>query len=121
MTLLTQEITQIGVINAVNKMNKIEIPSIPNLNFIKPLIQLTSSTNWKFATVLSNEYHRNNTIKKFTKLVKRETYIAPLFIWLLSLRVKNTKNAPIKGKNVTDDNIGTVSYTHLTLPTIYTV
>ena len=30
-----------GTISEVNKMNKIEIPSIPNLNFIKPLIQKT--------------------------------------------------------------------------------
>ena len=40
-----QEIIQIGVIKAVSKINKIEIPSIPNLNLIKPLIQLNSSMN----------------------------------------------------------------------------
>ena len=35
----TQEIIQIGAINAVRTMNKTDIPSIPNLNLIKPLIQ----------------------------------------------------------------------------------
>jgi hypothetical protein len=40
-----QEIIQMGVIKAVKRINKIEIPSIPNLNFIKPLIQVVSSTN----------------------------------------------------------------------------
>ena len=44
-TLLIQEIIQIGVIKAVNIINRIEIPSIPNLYFIKPLIQVISSTN----------------------------------------------------------------------------
>ena len=43
--LLIQEIIQIGVINAVKRINKIEMPSIPNLNFITPLIQVISSTN----------------------------------------------------------------------------
>ncbi len=45
LTLLIQEIIQIGVMNAVKTINKIEIPSIPNLNFINPLIQFCSSTN----------------------------------------------------------------------------
>ena len=40
-----QEIMQIGVIKAVRIINSIEIPSIPNLNFINPLIQFFSSTN----------------------------------------------------------------------------
>jgi len=39
------EIIQIGVIKAVKTINKIEIPSIPNLNFINPFIQLACSTN----------------------------------------------------------------------------
>ena len=43
--LLMQEIIQIGVMNAVKTINKIEIPSIPNLNFINPLIQSFSSMN----------------------------------------------------------------------------
>ena len=43
--LLMQEIIHIGVIKAVNTINKIEIPSIPNLNFINPLIQSFSSMN----------------------------------------------------------------------------
>ena len=41
----TQEIIQIGAINAVRTMNKTDIPSIPNLNLIKPLIQFFSSKN----------------------------------------------------------------------------
>ena len=36
---------QIGAIKVVSKINKIEIPSIPNLNFINPLIQKNSSIN----------------------------------------------------------------------------
>ena len=43
--LFIQEITHIGIINVVNTMNKIDIPSIPNLNLIKPLIQVFSSIN----------------------------------------------------------------------------
>ena len=43
--LLTHEITHIGIIKAVSKINKIDMPSIPNLNLIKPLIQTASSTN----------------------------------------------------------------------------
>ena len=45
LTLLIQEIIAIGVIKVVSKINKIEIPSIPNLNLIKPLIQKNSSIN----------------------------------------------------------------------------
>ena len=67
------EITHIGIIKAVSKINKIDIPSIPNLNLIKPLIQADSSTNWKFDEVLSKEYHKNKTRKKFAKLVNKET------------------------------------------------
>ena len=45
LTLLMQEIIQIGVINAVKIINNIEIPSIPSLNLISPLIQFFSSIN----------------------------------------------------------------------------
>jgi len=45
LTLLIQDIMQIGVINAVRTINKIDIPSMPNLNFIYPLIQFFSSIN----------------------------------------------------------------------------
>ena len=65
-----QEIIQIGVIKAVRTINKIEIPSIPNLNFMKPLIQFISSRNWKSDILLSNEYHKNRVIIRLTKLVK---------------------------------------------------
>ena len=44
-TLLIQDIMQIGVIKAVKTINKIDKPSMPNLNFIYPLIQFFSSTN----------------------------------------------------------------------------
>ena len=71
--LLIQEITHIGIIKAVSRINKIDMPSMPNLNLIKPLIQTDSSTNWKFDEVLSKEYHKNKTRKKFAKLVNKET------------------------------------------------
>ena len=45
LTLLMQEIIQIGVIKAVKTINNIEIPSTPSLNFIKSLIQDFSSIN----------------------------------------------------------------------------
>ena len=71
--LLIHEITHMGIIKAVNKINRIDIPSIPNLNLIKPLIQTASSTNWKLGKDLSNEYHKNRTRKKFAKLVNKDT------------------------------------------------
>jgi len=40
-----QEIIQIGVIKAVKTINNIEIPSTPNLNLMKSLIQDFSSIN----------------------------------------------------------------------------
>ena len=40
-----QEIIQTGVMKAVRTINKIDMPSIPNLNFINPLIQFASSIN----------------------------------------------------------------------------
>ena len=99
-----------GVIKAVKRINKIEMPSIPNLNFIKPLIQVFSSTNWKSYVVGSNEYHKNRARKKFVKLVKRDRYIEFLSLWFFSLLVKNIKNAPINGKKVIEDNIGKFIY-----------
>ena len=68
-----QEIMHIGVINAVRTINKIEIPSMPNLNFINPLIQCLSSKNWKSTEFLSKEYQRNKTNKKLATLVNKET------------------------------------------------
>ena len=64
---------QIGVIKAVRIINKIEIPSIPNLNLIKPLIQILSSINWKPVKFLSNEYHKNKAKNKLAKLVNKDT------------------------------------------------
>ena len=49
-------------------------------------------------------------MKKFTKLVKIEVYIAPLFFSPFSLLLRKTKNAPIKGKKVIEDNIGKFIY-----------
>ena len=45
LTLLMQDIIHIGVMKVVKTINSIEIPSTPNLNFIKLLIQDFSSTN----------------------------------------------------------------------------
>ena len=45
LTLLMHEKIQIGMMKAVKSINNIEIPSIPNLNFINPLIQFFSSIN----------------------------------------------------------------------------
>ena len=45
LTLFTHEIIHIGVIKDVKTMKSIEMPSTPNLNFIKLLIQDFSSTN----------------------------------------------------------------------------
>ena len=41
LTLFMHEITHIGVMKAVKTINNIEIPSMPNLNFIKPLINFS--------------------------------------------------------------------------------
>ena len=45
LTLLMEEIIQIGVIKVVKTMKRIEIPSTPNLNLIKLFIQFFSSKN----------------------------------------------------------------------------
>ena len=45
LTLLIQEIIQIGVMKVVKTINRIDIPSTPNLNFIKLFIQDFSSIN----------------------------------------------------------------------------
>ena len=56
---------QTGVIKVVSKINKIEIPSIPNLKFMFPPIQLFSSMNWKSDIVVSKECQRKSESKKF--------------------------------------------------------
>ena len=73
LTLLMQDIIQIGVINVVKTINNIDIPSTPSLNFIKSLIQALSSTNWKFTELESKEYQRNRDSIKFPTLVNKET------------------------------------------------
>ena len=98
-----QETTQIGAINAVSTMNKIEIPSIPNLNFMYPLIQFFSSTNWKPWKILSNDHHKNMQSSKFTNVVRMEIYIAPRSFFELE---KKIKNEPSNGKKIIKDNIG---------------
>ena len=45
LTLFTQDIMQIGVMNVVRTIKRIEIPSTPNLNLIKSFIQDFSSKN----------------------------------------------------------------------------
>ena len=58
--------------NAVKTINKIETPSTPSLNFINPLIQFFSSTNWKPTKFLSNEYHKKKVSNKFAIDVNKE-------------------------------------------------
>ena len=103
LTLLIQDKTHIGVIKAVKTINKIEIPSIPSLNFINPLIQFFSSTNWNPEKVLSKENHKKRHNIKFAKLVKIEIYFELLSFSVLKIKIKK---APNKGKKITDDKIG---------------
>ena len=70
--LVIQEIIQIGVIKVVKTINNIEMPSTPNLNLIKLLIQDFSSTNWKSAVLTSNEYHKNNESRKVAILLNKD-------------------------------------------------
>ena len=105
LTLLMQEMIQIGVMNAVKTINKIEIPSIPNLNFINPLIQFCSSINWKPVKLLSKEYHKKIVKNKFTILVNKERLIAFLFSFFSLLENKINK-APRVGSKVIDESIG---------------
>ena len=72
LTLFTQEIIQIGVIKVVKTINSIDMPSTPNLNFMKLLIQDFSSTNWNSEVLMSKEYHRNNDSKKVAILLNKE-------------------------------------------------
>ena len=66
------EIMQIGAIKVVSIINSIEIPSIPNLNFINPLIQFFSSINWNPEKFLSNKLHKKRVKNKFAILVNKE-------------------------------------------------
>ena len=54
--------------------------------------------------------------KKFTIEVNKATYLIVTLLFLV-LFVKNKNNAPIEGNKISEERIGTVSYTHLTLPT----
>ena len=105
LTVLTQERIQIGVMKVVKTINRIEMPSIPNLNFINPLIQFCSSTNWNPTKLLSNEYHKKIARNKFTILVNNERLIAFLFSFILLFENKINK-APMAGNKVIDDSIG---------------
>ena len=98
------EIIHIGVIKVVKTINKTEIPSTPNLNFIKLLIQDFSSTNWKSAVLISKEYHKNNDRKKVAILLNKEIEIELKFV-VLSLDIKMKKEL-IKGKKIKADKIG---------------
>ena len=100
---LIHDITHIGVISAVRTMNSTEMPSTPNLNFMKPLIQFFSSMNWKPRKSLSNDHHKNKARKKLAKLVKSEIYIAPLSFLDLKKRINID---PKRGKKIIDDKIG---------------
>ena len=103
MTLFKQEIIQIGVIKVVKTINNIEIPSIPNLNFIKSLIHVFSSTNWNSGELWSKEYQTKRESTNVAILVNKETYIALLLFWLLD---KKIKIEPRNGKNIKVDSIG---------------
>ena len=70
--LLMQDIIHMGVMKVVKTINSIEIPSTPNLNFIKLLIQDFSSTNWNSAVLMSKEYHKNSDNKKVAILLNKE-------------------------------------------------
>ncbi len=67
-----QEIMQIGVIKVVSTIKRIEMPSTPNLNLIKSLIQVFSSKNWKSADFKSNEYQINSDSINVAKLLNKE-------------------------------------------------
>jgi len=105
LTLLTQEMIQIGVMKAVKTMNNIETPSIPNLNLIKPFIQFCSSINWNPVKFLSNEYHKKIAKIKFAILVNNERLITFLFSFFSVLENKINK-APKVGSRVIDESIG---------------
>ena len=79
------------------------MPSIPNLNFIKPLIQLISSTNWKLALVLSNNFQMKIDNKKLANDVNIAIYLALLSVLDL---LKKINNEPTKGKKINADSIG---------------
>ena len=104
LTLLIQEMIQIGVIKVVKTIKSIDIPSTPNLNFIKLLIQDFSSTNWNSEVFISKEYHKNNERKKVATLLNKEIDIELIFV-VLSLDNKIKKEL-IKGKKIKVDNIG---------------
>ena len=104
LTLLMQDIIHIGVMKVVKTINSIEIPSTPNLNFIKLLIQDFSSTNWNSELFISKEYHKNNERKKVATLLNSEIEIELTFV-VLSLDNKMKKELT-KGKKIKVDNIG---------------
>ena len=104
LTLLMQDIIHMGVMKVVKTINSIEIPSTPNLNFIKLLIQDFSSTNWNSEVFISKEYHKNNERKKVATLLNKEIEIELTFV-VLSLDNKMKKEL-IKGKKIKVDNIG---------------
>ena len=104
--LLIPEKIHIGVMKVVSKIKSIEIPSTPNLNLNKPLIQFLSSRNWKSEVELSKEYHKKIDKKKFTS----DTKIAKYFEFCSAISfdplVKRMKILPISGRKVMDDKIG---------------
>ena len=65
LTLLIQEMIQIGVINVVKTIKRIDIPSTPNLNFIKLFIQDFS--------LLRTEIQKYLNPKNTTKIMKEKS------------------------------------------------
>ena len=104
LTLLIQEMIQIGVMKVVKTIKSIDIPSTPNLNFIWLFIQDFSSTNWNSEVFISKECHKNNERKKVATLLNKEIEIELTFVDL-SLDNK-IKRELIKGKKIKVDNIG---------------
>ena len=82
------EIIQIGVINVVNTIKRIDIPSTPNLNLIKSLIQDLSSINWNSAELESKANQRNIESIKVAILENKDIEIAPkLFFCSLDKKI----------------------------------
>ena len=106
LTLWIPEKIQTGAIKVVRRINKIEIPSMPNLKLINPSIQFFSSTNWKFAVVVSKENQRKMESNKFANDEKIAIYLEFFSTIFWFPLVAKIKKAPIKGINIIDESIG---------------
>ena len=103
--LLFTDTMQRGVIRVVRTINKIDIPSMPTLQFIKPLIQVSSSKNWNSAVDGSNKYQRYKDKIKLANETKRAKYLMVRQVFDFDFEKKINK-APINGNKISDDKIG---------------